>query len=345
MIKPKINEERLWKSHIELSKIGATPGGGVCRLALTDLDKEARNLFISWCKDAGLAVRGDKMGNIFARREGRCPDLPPILTGSHLDTQPLGGRFDGAYGVLAGLEVMRAFNDAGSETNSPIEEVVWTDEEGVRFAGGCMGVSVFAGERTLEEALASRDKHGVSIGEDLKRIGFDGTERCGGFPVGAYFEAHIEQGPILEKEKKIIGVVGGAQGQRCFKVKVRGEEGHAGTLPMPHRKDAFQAAAKMSTAIDEIAHNFRPSCVITIGSIDVIPNSRNTITGQTIFSIDSRCPNDSSLSELERLMREECKNIAESRNVEIFFEPVSYTPPVNFHSECIDAIRSAAEEL
>ena len=345
MVELKINEERLWNSHIELAKIGSTPGGGVCRLALTDLDKDARNLFIEWCKNSGLAVRVDQMGNIFARREGRDPERPPVLTGSHLDTQPLGGRFDGAYGVLAGLEVVRALNDAEIETNAPIEVVVWTDEEGVRFAGGCMGVSVFAGEQTLEEALACRDKNGVSIGEELKNIGFDGSEPCKSFPVEAYFEAHIEQGPILEKEKKVIGVVGGAQGQRCFKVKVSGEEGHAGTLPMTQRKDAFQAAARMSTEIDEDANHSRVPAVITIGSVDVMPNSRNTIPGQTIFSIDSRCPDDNALQEIEVRMRSICQNVAKARAVQVLFERVSYTPPVKFDTKCIDSIRNTAKRL
>ncbi len=345
MIISNVNKERLWQSHVELAKIGATPGGGVGRIALTDLDRDGRNLFISWCEEAGLAVRVDKMGNIFARREGSDPKRAPVMTGSHLDTQPLGGWFDGAYGVLAGLEVIRTLNDTSCSTLAPIDIVVWTDEEGVRFAGGCMGVGVFAGELGLEEALACRDKNGLSIKDELKKIGFDGEEPCGGYPVAAYFEAHIEQGPILEKKDTVIGVVKGAQGQRCFKVTVSGEEGHAGTLPMDQRKDAFQAAARMSVAIDEAVKEFSPKSVVTVGAFDVSPNSRNTIPGQVIFSIDSRSPDDETLSKIKTAMLNLCQDIADKRDVMLVFEEVSYSAPVLFNSNCISAIRTAAQDL
>ena len=339
---PQVDEKRLWDSHLEMAKIGATSGGGVGRLALTDLDRDARNLFITWAKSAELSVKVDQMGNIFARRKGKKPNLPPVMTGSHLDTQPLGGRFDGAYGVLAGLEVMRAMNDASFVTNAPLEVVVWTDEEGARFAAGCMGVSVFTGEKKLEDALACQDIQGASIGEELKRIGFNGSQSCGGYPVRAYFEAHIEQGPILENEEKTIGIVKGAQGQRCFRVHVVGDEGHAGTLPMDQRKDAFQAAARMAVAIDQLAFNLIPKSVITIGAVNVLPNSRNTVPGGTVFSIDSRSPDDKVLSDLELSMRQICRDIAKDRNVSMRFESISYTPPIEFDEKCISEIEMAA---
>ena len=340
--KPQINKARLWQTHLEMAKIGATSGGGVGRLALTDLDRDARNLFISWAKEAELEVRVDQMGNIFARRPGENSTLPPVMTGSHLDTQPLGGRFDGAYGVLAGLEVMRAMNDVNVMTNTPLDVVVWTDEEGARFESGCMGVSVFTGKRKLEDALVCQDKDGITIGDELKRIGFNGSEPCGGYPVMAYIEAHIEQGPILENERKTIGIVKGAQGQRCFKVSITGDEGHAGTLPMDQRKDAFQAAARMAVAIDQLAFDITPKSVITVGAVNVSPNSRNTISGSTIFSIDSRCPDDNVLSNLESLMRQICRDIAKERNVKVRFELVSYTPPVEFNDECFALIKMEA---
>lgn len=261
----KADKNRLWDSLMEMGRIGATPGGGVGRIALTELDKQARDLFVSWCETSGCAVRVDAMGNIFARRAGSDPSLAPVMTGSHLDTQPLGGKFDGIYGVLAGLEAIRAMNDAGVTTSAPIDVVVWTDEEGVRFSG-MLASGVFAGVYTLEDALARTDSDGVTMADALAAIGYAGSAAAGGEPPLAFFEAHIEQGPILEAEGKTVGVVMGAQGQRCFQVTVTGEEGHAGTLPMELRRDALLGAARMVDAVNAIAFDHKPHPVITVGS-------------------------------------------------------------------------------
>ena len=242
----KINEDRLWNSLNEMALIGATDKGGVNRQALTDLDKESRDLFVKWCKEENLSITIDQMGNIFARRDGLNPNLPVVLTGSHLDTQPLGGRFDGAFGVLAGLEVMRSLNDANADTVAPLEVVVWTDEEGCRFAAGCMGVSVFVGKRSLKEALSCKDNNGVTLGAELKRIGFNGRELCGGLPVASYFEAHIEQGPILYNQKKKIGIVKGVQAITWLKIELFGESNHAGTTPIINRNDPIKIFIKIS---------------------------------------------------------------------------------------------------
>ena len=208
----KIDGSRLWESLMELARIGATEKGGVCRLALTDLDRDGRDLFVRWCEEAGCTVRVDQAGNIFARREGRDPERPPVMTGSHLDSQPTGGKFDGAYGVLAGLELVRTFNDYGYETEAPIEVVAWTNEEGSRFAPAMMASGVFGGAFDLDFVLSRTDTEGKTFGDELKRIGYAGEHPVGGFEVGAYIEAHIEQGPILEAEETTVGVVTGAQG-------------------------------------------------------------------------------------------------------------------------------------
>jgi N-carbamoyl-L-amino-acid hydrolase len=338
------DKNRLWASLMEMGRIGATPGGGVGRIALTELDKQARDLFVSWCESAGCAVRVDPMGNIFARREGSDPTSAPVMTGSHLDTQPLGGRFDGIYGVLAGLEAVRAMNDAGVTTSAPIDVVVWTDEEGVRFSG-MLASGVFSGVYTLEDALARTDPDGVTMAEALAAIGYAGSPSAGGSPPRAFFEAHIEQGPILEAEGKTVGVVMGAQGQRCFQVTVTGEEGHAGTLPMELRRDALLGAARMVDGVNAVAFGHQPHPVITVGSLSVRPNSPNTIPGQTQFSIDSRHPDDAVLLTVEKQMREACAAIAAKSNLEMAFELVSERASVAFDESCVGAIRETAERL
>ena len=234
-----IDGNRLWDSIMEMAKIGATEKGGNCRLALTDLDKQGRDLFVRWCEEAGCTIKVDKTGNIFARRAGRNDDLPPVMTGSHLDTQPTGGRFDGVFGVLAGLEVVRSLNDLGYETEHPVEVVVWTNEEGSRFAPAMVSSGVFGGVFDLEYGLSRADQDGKTMGEELERIGYAGPEEVGGREVHAYFEAHIEQGPILEAEDKPIGVVTDAQGQRWYELTLTGVESHAGPTPMDRRKDCL----------------------------------------------------------------------------------------------------------
>ena len=338
------DKDRLWASIMEMGRIGATPGGGVGRIALTELDKQARDLFVSWCESAGCAVRVDPMGNIFARREGSDPTSAPVMTGSHLDTQPLGGKFDGIYGVLAGLEAVRAMNDAGVTTSAPIDVVVWTDEEGVRFSG-MLASGVFSGVYTLEDALARTDPDGVTMADALAAIGYAGSPSAGVEAPRAFFEAHIEQGPILEAEGKTVGVVMGAQGQRCFQVTVTGEEGHAGTLPMELRRDALLGAARMVDGVNAVAFGQQPHPVITVGSLSVRPNSPNTIPGQTQFSIDSRHPDDAVLLTVEKHMREACAAIAAKSNLEMAFELVSERASVAFDESCVRAIRETAERL
>jgi len=340
----RVDGDRLWESLMEMARIGATRGGGVGRIALTELDRQARDLFVSWCEDAGCRVRIDRMGNIIARREGSDTGLEPVMTGSHLDTQPLGGRFDGIYGVLAGLEAIRSMNDAGITTRAPVEVVVWTDEEGVRFPG-MLASGVFAGVYALEDALGRTDAEGVSMGEALEGIGYAGSEPVAETLPRAFIEAHIEQGPILEAEGKTVGVVMGAQGQRCFQVTVTGEEGHAGTLPMTLRKDALLGAARMVDAINAVAFQHQPHPVITVGSLTVRPNSPNTIPGQTHFSIDSRHPDNAVLATVEQQMRDACATIASSSDLQLEFAPVSARASIAFDEDCIRSIRETAERL
>jgi N-carbamoyl-L-amino-acid hydrolase len=336
--------DRLWQSIMEMGEIGATPGGGVARIALTDLDRQARDLFVSWCQAAGCAVSVDRVGNITARREGTDREAPPVTTGSHLDTQPLGGKFDGIYGVLAGLEVVRSLNDADVHTRAPIDVVDWTDEEGVRF-DGLLASGVFSGVYSLDYALARTDADGISFGEALESIGYAGTAPVGEHAVNTFFEAHIEQGPILEAEGKQVGVVLGAQGQRCYVVTVNGEEGHAGTLPMAMRKDAMLGAARMIDALNGIAFRRDPPPVITVGHVKVRPNSRNTVPGQVVFSIDSRHPDPAVLAALHEEMRLACDSVARDLDLGVDFSLQSERPSVAFHDECVSLIRDTAERL
>ena len=339
-----IDGARLWDSLMAMAEIGATPGGGSGRLALTDLDRQARDLFVDWCEAAGCQVRIDRMGNIFARRAGTDDTLPPVMTGSHLDTQPLGGRFDGVYGVLAGLEVVRALNDAGVATRAPLDVVVWTDEEGARFKAGIMGSGVFAGLQDLEAALANPDGDGRTMGQELERIGYAGTAPVG-TPVAAFLEAHIEQGPRLEAEGKTIGVVLGGQGQRCFRVTVTGAEGHAGTLPMDRRRDALLGAARMIDAVNAVAFRHDPHPVITVGRLEVRPNSPNTVPGQAVFTIDSRHPDDHALAAVAEDLRGVCARVAADAGLDLAIEPTTERTAVAFDGELVADLRAAAEQL
>ncbi len=338
----KINGERLWDSLMEMAKIGATEKGGVCRLALTDVDKEARDLFVRWCKDAGCTVTVDRMGNIFGRREGTRPDLPPVMMGSHIDSQPTGGRFDGIYGVLAGLEVIRALNDAGVETAAPIEVSAWTNEEGSRFAPAMVASGVFAGVFDLEYGLSRADLDGVTMGQELERIGYAGDVEMGK-PVRAFFEAHIEQGPILEAEGRTIGVVTDAQGQRWYECTYTGQEAHAGPTPMHTRRDAMVGAAKVIQAVNALGRKYAPLACATVGLVQVHPNSRNVIPGQVFFTIDLRHPDDEILSKMDAEIRAVTAEVAETDRLQMDFEQIWYSRPVPFDRECVAAVRAAAE--
>jgi N-carbamoyl-L-amino-acid hydrolase len=337
-----IDGARLWDSLMEMAKIGATPKGGSRRLALSDLDREGRDLFVRWCKEAGCTVRVDRMGNIFARRPGRDDGKPPVMMGSHLDTQPSGGKFDGVYGVLAGLEVLRTLNDHAYETEAPVELSVWTNEEGARFAPSMIGSGVFAGAYPLEKGLSCSDSDGRTIGEELERIGYAGQEDCGGRPIRAFFEAHIEQGPVLEAEEKTIGVVTGAQGLRWYDVTVTGMDSHAGTTPMDRRRDAMVGAASMIQEIDRIGRE-TPFGVTTVGMARIAPNSRNVIPGEVFFTIDARNPDATALEAMDRSIRRECEKIAGRAGLEVTFVDVADTAPVLFDRGCVDRVRSAAE--
>lgn len=343
MLNNKINGKRLWDSLMEMGKIGATPKGGVCRLALTDLDKEGRDLFVDWCKQAGCTVRVDAMGNIFARRAGKDNSLPPVVMGSHLDTQPTGGKFDGIYGVLSGLEVIRSLNDHNIETLAPIEASVWTNEEGSRFPPAMVASGVFAGVFDLEYGLSRADLDGKTMGEELARIGYDGELECGNREFKAFFEAHIEQGPILENEKKTIGIVTDAQGQRWYEVTLTGQESHAGPTPMLSRKDALLGAAKIIDQVNRIGLSNPPYACATVGLLQVFPNSRNVIPGEVFFTIDLRHPNDSVLAGMDHELREISQSIASELGLEMKFEQIWHSPPVPFNKKCVDSVRKAAE--
>ena len=338
----KINGDRLWNSLMEMAKIGATDKGGVCRLALTDVDKAARDLFVTWCKEAGCRVTIDKMGNIFGRREGKRPDLPPVMTGSHIDSQPTGGKFDGIYGVLAGLEVIRALNDGAIETDAPIEVSAWTNEEGSRFAPAMVSSGVFAGVFDLDYGLSRADLDGKTMGQELERIGYAGSEEVGK-PVKAFFEVHIEQGPILEHEQKTIGVVTDAQGQRWYECTFTGQEAHAGPTPMATRRDAMVGAARVIDAVNRIGLEHSPLACATVGLVEVHPNSRNTIPGKVFFSIDLRHPDDETLSTMDQKVRAVVEQVASDLKLETEFKEIWYSPPVHFDGECIEAVRKSAE--
>ena len=338
----RIDGQRLWESLMEMAKIGATEKGGVCRLALTDLCKQSRDLFIKWCEEAGCTIKIDKMGNIFARRPGRDNHLAPVLTGSHLDSQPTGGRFDGVYGVLSGLEVLRSMNDLGIETERPFEVAVWTNEEGSRFAPAMVASGVFAGVYDLEYGLSRADSDGKTMGEELQRIGYDGPEDVGGRDIHAYFEAHIEQGPILEDEDITVGVVTDAQGQRWYELTLTGVESHAGPTPMRTRKDALLGASRIVDTVNRIGLDNAPVACATVGMMEVYPNSRNVIPGRVWMTIDFRHPDDDVLTRMDAAMRKDVQAICDDIGLELELEQIFYYAPVHFDESCVNAVRQGA---
>jgi N-carbamoyl-L-amino-acid hydrolase len=327
---------------MRMAEIGATPKGGVCRLALSDEDKAGRDLFVEWARAAGCAVRVDAIGNIFARRPGGDDSLAPVQTGSHLDSQPTGGRFDGVYGVLAGLEVIRTLNDLQVETKRPVEVVVWTNEEGCRFAPAMIGSGVHVGRFTLDEALAKADIDGKSMGAELRRIGYAGTDEVDPRHVAAFFEAHIEQGPILEAEKKTIGVVRGAQGQRWFDVAVTGQEAHAGPTPMRVRRDALVGAARIVELVNRVGLENQPYACATVGQMTVKPNSRNTIPGRVEFTVDFRHPQDAVLSRMKETLLAEAEALCRAAGLELDCREIWYQPPLAFDADCVKAVAAGA---
>lgn len=341
----RVDGGRLWASLMEMARIGATTKGGVNRLALTDLDRESRQLFQRWAEEAGCRVTVDRMGTMFARREGSEPDLPPVMLGSHLDTQPTGGKFDGALGVLAALEVMRTIEDLGLRTRHPIEIVNWTNEEGSRFAPACTASAVFAGAISLEQALAITDTAGLSIGTELERIGFVGPAPVGGRPVHAFFELHIEQGPILEEEGTDIGIVTIANGQKWYEVRLQGVESHAGPTPMSRRKDALLGAARIIERVNAIGHAHDPAACATCGMIEAYPNSRNVIPGSVFLTIDLRHPDAAKLKSMAAAVEAGMAEIAAATGLACEWKLVADFPPQPFEASCVDAVRRGAARL
>jgi N-carbamoyl-L-amino-acid hydrolase len=341
----RINGQRLWDSLMDLARIGATDKGGVKRLALTDLDRQGRDLVVEWAKAEGLQITVDAIGNVFMRREGSNPALPPVVTGSHIDTQPTGGKFDGNYGVLAGLEVVRTLNQHGIATEAPIEVAFWTNEEGSRFVPVMMGSGVFCGAFSLETAYAARDVDGKSVGEELERIGYKGAQTPGEHPIGAYFETHIEQGPVLEDADKVIGVVPAVMGLSWYDCTVTGMEAHAGPTPMGLRRDALQVATRIMQETVAIADRYPPYGRGTVGMVQVFPNSRNVIPGQVKFSIDLRNVSAELLDTMHGEITDFVARTARESGLDIQLERVSYYPPCPFHRDCVGAVRAATEKL
>ncbi|MBU9557051.1 Zn-dependent hydrolase [Burkholderia multivorans] len=337
----RVNQQRLWDSLMEMATIGATARGGSCRLALSDDEVRGRRRFIAWCEAAGCEIRIDPIGNLFARRPGTEPDAPAVMCGSHLDTQPLGGRFDGVYGVLAGLEAIRTLNEHGIATRHPIDVVAWTNEEGSRFTPGMMGSAVYAGKLDLDDALARPCMHtGVRLGDELQRTGFAGPARERQMPK-AYFEAHIEQGPVLENAGVPIGVVTGVQGIVELDVTVTGFESHAGTTPMSVRKDAMGVAAAMIAAIVEHGHGFDADARVTVGHLACQPNSPSTIPGQVRFSVDVRHPSRSALQRLVADIGAICTQRTALRGTHVDVQRIAEYDPIAFDAACIERVRQA----
>jgi N-carbamoyl-L-amino-acid hydrolase len=337
-----INPQRLWDTLMQTAQIGATPKGGICRLTLTDLDRQVRDWFKAQCEALGCSVAVDDVGNMFARRPGKNPALPPIAMGSHLDTQPTGGKFDGALGVLAALEAMRTLHDLGYETNAPIEIVNWTNEEGSRFAPAMLASGVFAGVFTADYAHARTDRDGKTFGEELARIGYKGAEPAGRRKFSGLFELHIEQGPILEDEGRMIGVVQGVQGIRWYEVTITGQDAHTGATPMRLRKNALLGAARMIDRIDAIAREHSPNAVGTVGLIENRPNSRNVIPGEVFFAVDFRHPDEAVLEVMEAKFRVALKGILGPLNLTYAESRIWSSPPVKFAPALIDCVRIGA---
>ncbi|CUJ92422.1 N-carbamoyl-L-amino acid hydrolase [Ruegeria denitrificans] len=341
----RINGDRLWDSLMEMAKIGPGVAGGNNRQTLTDEDAEGRALFQKWCEDAGCTMGLDQMGNMFARREGTDPEALPVYVGSHLDTQPTGGKYDGVLGVLGGLEIIRTLNDLDIKTKHPIVATNWTNEEGTRYAPAMLASGVFAGMHTQDWAYDREDAEGKKFGDELNRIGWRGDEEVGARKMHAFFELHIEQGPILEAEGKDIGVVTHGQGLNWTQITVTGKDAHTGSTPMPMRKNAGLAMARILEKVDEIAWSHSPHAVGAAGHIDVYPNSRNVIPGKVVFTVDFRSPDLDVITDMVNRLRVAAEDIVEEMGLQIEFEKVGGFDPVTFDEGCVKAVRDAAERL
>jgi beta-ureidopropionase / N-carbamoyl-L-amino-acid hydrolase len=346
----RIDGARLWDTLMQLAQIGGTERGGVKRLALSEEDRRARDVLRAWCEAAGARVRVDAMGNMFARREGSDPGRPPVLMGSHLDSQPSGGKFDGALGVLAGLEVLRTLNDLNIITDAPIELVNWTDEEGCRFGRAMLGSGVWTGILPEAAAKALRDETGISLGEALQAIGYAGAEPCAAFPADALFELHIEQGPILEAQGEQIGIVTGAQAQIWWEAEVLGQESHAGTTPPIARKDALLTTARIIELVDATMRTGAEQKITdsgrgTVGRLAVFPNSPNVIPGRTRFTIEFRNPCESSIAAIAATFPAQAAALAAANQTTLTLTQVLRLPVQPFDADCVALVEQAAEKL
>lgn len=341
----KINGDRLWDSLMEMAKIGPGVAGGNNRQTLTDADADGRKLFQTWCEAAGMTMGLDQMGTMFARREGTDPDSLPVYVGSHLDTQPTGGKYDGVLGVLGGLEIVRSLNDLGIRTRHPIVVTNWTNEEGTRFAPAMLSSGVFAGVHDQAWAYDRQDAEGLKFGDELARIGWNGEEEVGARKMHAFFELHIEQGPILEAEGKEIGVVTHGQGLWWLEVTLTGKESHTGSTPMNLRVNAGLGMARITELVHQIAMDAQPGAVGAIGQANVYPNSRNVIPGKAVFTIDIRSPDLEKLTAMRMRVEAEAPLIAKDLGLGISIEPVGHFDPVTFDEGCVDAVRAAANRL
>ena len=341
----RINPDRLWDTLMDMAKVGPGVAGGNNRQTLTDEDSEGRHLFAGWCAKAGCKMGVDSMGNMFARREGTDPDALPVYVGSHLDTQPTGGKYDGILGVLGGLEVIRSLNDLGIKTKHPIVVTNWTNEEGTRFAPAMLASGVFAGMHTEDWAKNRVDADGKRFGDELRRIGWEGDEKVGERKMHAFFELHIEQGPILEAENKQIGVVTHGQGLWWLEVTLTGKDAHTGSTPMNMRVNAGLGMARITEAVHRIAMDHQPAAVGAVGQANVYPNSRNVIPGKAVFTIDFRSPDLAKLTSMREKLEAEAAQIAADLGLGITIEPVGHFDPVTFDEGCVTAIRDAAERL
>ena len=341
----RINGDRLWDSIMEMGRHGALPNGGCRRLALTREDQVGRDLFVRWAKEAGCAVSVDEVGNIYARRNGQDPHLPAVATGSHLDTQPHGGRFDGIYGVLAGLEVVRALNDNNIETRKPVDVIVWTNEEAARFSPPLTGSQVFAGKLKTADVHQTRTKDGTRVIDDLRNIGYYGSEIAGTRKFDSFIEAHIEQGPILEHEAKTIGVVDCVQGAFAAEVTLAGEDGHAGTVRLDIRRDACLGAAEMIVFLNRLAMDTDDAVKMTVGTLNITPNSISTIPGQAYFTIDCRHPDSAILSSLLANVKKGLAELADKRDFGFEFRVLLEKQPVRFDQDIVSVIEHATKNL
>ena len=340
-----INIDRLWSSLSDMAKIGPGIAGGNNRQSLTFDDGKGRELFQKWCEAANLKMTVDQLGSMFFLREGTASDLEPVVIGSHLDTQPTGGKYDGVLGVLSGLEIIRTLNDLDIKTKRPIMIVNWTNEEGCRFAPALMASSGFVGTLDVNEILNTKDLDGKIFKEELAKIGWDGKEKVGSQKMHCYFELHIEQGPILEKENIDIGIVTHGQGLRWLEVELTGVEQHTGTTPMPVRKDAGLVMSKIISEVNNLANTNQPNLVASVGHIEVYPNSRNVIPGKSIFTIDFRSHIDEKLRDIEDKIKFIVSKISEDHKVNYTIKDVANYDPITFDKNCVNFIRNAAKKF